>query len=61
MIFAVGTVDQLLLYSTQSTTPLGVINNVHYANINDLAWSKDGRLLASSSDGYISIVLCKEI
>lgn len=58
LIFAVGTVEQVLIYSTESTYPLAVIGNTHYATINDLAWDfNSGRnLLAASSDGYISIM-----
>lgn len=61
MIFAVGTIDQILIYSTQQIKPLAVIGNIHYSTINDLTWTSDGRLLACSSDGYVSIVISKEI
>ena len=61
MIFAVGTIDQILIYSTQQIKPLAVIGNIHYSTINDLTWTSDGRLLACSSDGYVSIVIAKEI
>ena len=57
MIFAVGTIDQILIYSTQHTKPLVVIGNIHYSTINDLTWTSDGRLLACSTDGYVSIVI----
>ncbi len=58
LIFAIGTVDQVLLYSSESVYPLAVIGNTHYTTINDLAWDyTTGRtLLAASSDGYISIM-----
>lgn len=57
MIFAVGTNDQVLIYSTECVYPLAVIGNTHYATINDLAWDVSGRkLLCASSDGYISII-----
>lgn len=61
MIFAVGTTDQIILFSTQDTKPLAVIGNIHYSTINDLTWTSDGKLLASSSDGYVSIVISNEI
>ena len=61
MIFAVGTVDQIIIYSTQQPQPLAVIGNIHYSTINDLTWTSDGRLLACSTDGYVSIVVSNEI
>ena len=57
VIFAIGTVEQVLIYSTECVYPLAVIGNTHYANINDFSWDYSGRkLLAASSDGYISIM-----
>jgi hypothetical protein len=38
-----------------------VIGNIHYANINDLAWNKEGKLVACSSDGYVSMYNSWEI
>ena len=38
-----------------------MISNIHYANINDLAWSREGTLVACSSDGYVSIINSWEI
>lgn len=40
---------------------MAVIDNLHYANINDLAWNHQGKLVACSSDGYVSIIQSKEI
>ena len=57
MVFAVATTDQVLIYATDSICPLAVIGNVHYAPINDLTWHYSNlRLLAGSTDGYISIL-----
>jgi chromatin assembly factor 1 subunit B len=57
MVFAVATTDQILIYATDSISPLAVIGNVHYAPINDLTWHySNKRLLAGSTDGYISIL-----
>jgi chromatin assembly factor 1 subunit B len=39
MIFAVGTFDQVIIYSTQQIQPIAAISNLHYANINDLSWN----------------------
>ena len=56
MVFAVGSCDQLLLFSTEAAQPLAVIGNLHLANINDLTWSGSCQLVACSSDGYCSLV-----
>jgi chromatin assembly factor 1 subunit B len=60
MVFAIATVNQVLIYSTDSLVPLAVIGNTHYAPINDMAWCTDGRLCACSSDGYVSIMKLTE-
>ena len=58
MLFAVATVDQVLVYSTAHQKPLALFSQLHFATINDLAWRGDRELelLACSSDGYISIM-----
>lgn len=60
MIFAVGTTDQVIIYSTDSIFPLGVIGNIHFAPINDMTWLVQGdsrvKLIAASSDGYCSFI-----
>ncbi|KAF8819821.1 WD domain, G-beta repeat-containing protein, partial [Cardiosporidium cionae] len=59
-VYALGTLSgQLLLYDTQCFHgPLAIIRNLHLAAITDLAWSNDGYCLAaSSSDGYITLIL----
>lgn len=38
-----------------------MIGNIHYSTINDLTWTSDGRLLACSTDGYVSIVISNHI
>ena len=38
-----------------------MIGNTHYSTINDLTWTSDGRLLACSTDGYVSIVVSNHI
>ncbi|GAB4818954.1 hypothetical protein N2152v2_006000 [Parachlorella kessleri] len=56
MVFAVATLDSVVLYSTDSLLPLAVLGQLHYDSITDLAWSADGRMLAvSSRDCYCSI------
>lgn len=61
MVFSVATIDSILLYDTQQAAPFGYITNIHYATLTDLTWSSDGSMLvASSSDGYCTIVHFKE-
>ncbi|KAG7356260.1 WD repeat-containing protein [Nitzschia inconspicua] len=56
-IFAVLTLDSVLIYDTHHVHPLSVIQGLHYAGLTDCCWSPDGKnLMISSSDGYISIL-----
>ena len=56
-IFAVLTLDTVLIYDTHHDRPLAVAKGLHYAGLTDCCWSKDGRhLLVSSTDGYLSIL-----
>ena len=56
-IFAVLTLDSVLIYDTHHLHPLSVISSLHYAGLTDCCWSQDGmNLLVCSSDGYITIV-----
>lgn len=57
-VFAVLTMDSILVYDTHHTRPLSVIRGLHYAGLSDCQWSSDGmKLIVSSIDGYISIVI----
>lgn len=57
MIFAIATKCSVYLYDTQQKLPFGLISNIHYTRLTDLAWSNDGNtLLVSSTDGYCSII-----
>lgn len=61
MVFAVATQSSILIYDTQQISPIGIISNIHYGRLNDLAWSSDGRILiVSSSDGYCTIINFQE-
>jgi chromatin assembly factor 1 subunit B len=61
MIYAVATKCSVYLYDTQQKIPFGLISNIHYTRLTDLAWSNDGNtLLVSSTDGYCSIVQFNE-
>lgn len=54
--FAIATIDQVLVYTTQSMYPLAVIKNIHYDSINDLAWVGSKMIAVASSDGFCSFV-----
>jgi hypothetical protein len=56
LVFAVGTLDSILIYDTESTMPRHVVTNIHYQPITDLAWKGSQMLAASSSDGYITFI-----
>lgn len=57
MVFAVATQSSVCLYDTQQKMPFGLISNIHYARLTDLAWSSDGKVLVvSSSDGFCTLI-----
>ena len=58
MVFAIATVDSVIVYDTTSVLPLLVMGQLHYDSITELAWSRDGQYLAvSSRDCYCSIAV----
>ena len=44
MVYAVASLDSVLLYDTQHRAPFGYISNIHYAGITDLAWYATSRI-----------------
>ncbi len=57
MVFAIATLDSVVVYDTTSVLPVAVLGQLHYDSITELAWSRDGQFLAvSSRDCYCSIV-----
>ena len=38
MVFAILTVDKVLLYDTQQTAPIAYISDIHYASLTDATW-----------------------
>ncbi|XP_014251552.1 chromatin assembly factor 1 subunit B [Cimex lectularius] len=61
MILAVASKSAIVLYDTQYAVPIGLISNIHYTKLTDMAWSSDGRILvASSTDGYCSLITFTE-
>lgn len=60
-VFAVLTLDSVLVYDTHHMRPLSIARGLHYAGLTDCAWSSDGRnLIVSSTDGYVSILSFEE-
>lgn len=56
-LYAVITIGSIFVYDTQHPHPLFKVSGIHYAAINDVAWSADGRILvACSSDGYLTFI-----
>mmetsp|Transcript_13799 Transcript_13799/g.28985 ORF Transcript_13799/g.28985 Transcript_13799/m.28985 type:complete len:717 (+) Transcript_13799:250-2400(+) len=56
-IFAVLTLDSILIYDTHHAAPLSILQGLHYSGLTDCCWSSDGmNLMVCSSDGYISII-----
>ena len=56
-VFAVLTLDSVLVYDTHHDQPLSVSRGLHYAGLTDCCWSEDGlNLMVCSTDGYISIL-----
>ena len=39
MIFAVVTLNKVLLYDTYQATPIGYIADIHYTSLTDATWS----------------------
>ena len=54
MIFAVATIDQVIIYDTSSIIPMAILKSIHYDCINDLTWMSSNILMAASSDGFCS-------
>eukprot|EP01090_Pellita_catalonica_P012787 TRINITY_DN2864_c0_g1_i1.p1 TRINITY_DN2864_c0_g1~~TRINITY_DN2864_c0_g1_i1.p1 ORF type:complete len:396 (+),score=38.22 TRINITY_DN2864_c0_g1_i1:45-1232(+) len=58
MIYAVATLNSVLVYSTQNPVPLSRISDIHLAPITDLAWilspENECRLAISSRDGFVT-------
>lgn len=45
-----------MIYTSRSTVPVGIVSNIHYAELTDLAWNQENKLCASSRDGFITII-----
>ena len=38
LVFAVASLDSILFYDTQHSTPFAHVSNIHYSGITDMAW-----------------------
>lgn len=53
MVYAVATVDSVLIFDTQHAEALGSVTSIHYSTLTDLAWDNSGEsLVVSSADGF---------
>ncbi|GMF47537.1 unnamed protein product [Phytophthora fragariaefolia] len=56
-VFAVITLDAVIIYDTQQPHPICTVKGLHYADLTDASWTADGQTLSiSSTDGYISFI-----
>lgn len=56
-IFAVLTLDSVIIYDTFHSKPLCIARGLHLAGLTDCSWTADGKhLVVSSTDGYISFI-----
>ncbi|KXN84424.1 hypothetical protein AN958_12634 [Leucoagaricus sp. SymC.cos] len=62
MLYAVVTMDAVVIYDTQQSGPVCLLTKLHYDEFTDMTWSPDGQtLLLSSRDGYCTIIIFDEI
>ncbi|CAM9562662.1 unnamed protein product, partial [Chrysoparadoxa australica] len=55
MVFAVTTLDTVLVYDTEHAYPLAVASGLHYAGLTDVCWLPSGRgVTVTSNDGYVT-------
>ncbi|GBG31626.1 Chromatin assembly factor 1 subunit FAS2 [Hondaea fermentalgiana] len=61
MVFAVVTLDSIFIYDTQHRYAIAAAEQLHFAELTDVSWSGDGRVLVvSSRDGYCSLISTAE-
>ena len=62
MLYAVATMDTIMIYDTQQAGPVCLLTKLHYDEFTDMSWSPDGQcLMLSSRDGYCTLVVFDEI
>jgi len=56
-IFSIATNESVTIYNSSNKQPLAFLSDIHYEPLTDLAWNKEGTILAiSSKDGFCSFV-----
>ncbi|XP_010520378.1 PREDICTED: chromatin assembly factor 1 subunit FAS2 isoform X2 [Tarenaya hassleriana] len=61
LVFAIGSLNSVYIYDTESVAPIAVLAGLHYAAITDMSWSPNASYLSlSSQDGYCTIVEFEE-
>ena len=59
MVFAVATLDSVLLYDTQQAAPFAFVSNIHYAALTDITWYVSV-LACTGSQGHNNVQKCCE-
>ena len=59
MVFAVATLDSVLLYDTQQAAPFAFVSNIHYAALTDITWYVSV-LACTGSQGHNNVQKCRE-
>ena len=58
VIFAIMTVDTVILHDSQSRAPFMYVDNLHYDNLTSLCWTPDGKsMVVSSMEGYNTFIV----
>ncbi|KAH9925021.1 WD40 repeat-like protein [Epithele typhae] len=62
MLYAVATMDTVMIYDTQQSGPVCLLTKLHYDEFTDMSWSPDGQcLILASRDGYCTLVVFDEL
>lgn len=61
MIYAIFSIDSVVIYDNRSPLPIATLKDLHYGTITDVAWSADATYLTiSSTDGFLTLVEWEE-
>lgn len=61
MIYAIFSIDSVVIYDNRSPHPIATFKDLHYGTITDVAWSPDASYLTiSSTDGFLTLVEWEE-
>lgn len=57
IVYAIFTMDTVMVFDSNSITPISHIRDLHYGSLTDVCWSPDGMtLFVSSTDGFCSVL-----